>query len=111
MHGVRDYPLIDLGVVQDPATMVNDGFYDLIKVRIPEGTILNPVRPAALSCRTHLLGRLFDTLGAVLGQRTPEFLSAGGYSDSPHFFFSGWSKAGEWFQVFWSRYKSDLCDG
>ncbi|KAF9451234.1 hypothetical protein P691DRAFT_797109 [Macrolepiota fuliginosa MF-IS2] len=86
--------------VFDPATIVNDGSFELIDVRIPEGTILNPVRPAALSCRTHLLGRLFDVLGAVFGQRTPEFLSAAGYSDSPHFFFSGWNRAGEWFQLY-----------
>ncbi|KAF5357830.1 hypothetical protein D9756_001803 [Leucocoprinus leucothites] len=85
--------------VFDPTTIVNDGSFDLIEVRIPEGTILNPIRPAALSCRTHLLGRLFDVLGALFGQRTPEFLSAAGYSDSPHLFFSGWNKAGEWFQV------------
>ncbi|KAJ3567129.1 hypothetical protein NP233_g6572 [Leucocoprinus birnbaumii] len=86
--------------VFDPTTIVNDGSFDLIKVRIPDGTILNPIRPAALSCRTHLLGRLFDVLGALFGQRTPEFLSAAGYSDSPHFFFSGWNKAGEWFQLY-----------
>ncbi|KXN87731.1 5-oxoprolinase [Leucoagaricus sp. SymC.cos] len=86
--------------VFDPSTIVNDGSFDLIEVKVPEGTLLNPIRPAALSCRTHLLGRVFDTLGALFGQRTPEFLSAGGYSDSPHFFFSGWNKAGEWFQLY-----------
>lgn len=84
---------------QDPATVVNDGSFDLIKVTIPEGTILNPIRPAALSCRTHLLGRLFDVIGALFGQRQPEFLSAAGYSDSPHLFYSGWAENGEWFQV------------
>ncbi|KAF9002016.1 5-oxoprolinase [Cyathus striatus] len=91
---------IYLLTVFDPATVVNDGSFDLIKVRIPEGTILNPIRPAALSCRTHLLGRLFDVIGALFGQNQPEFLSAAGYSDSPHFFFSGWDKEGEWFQLY-----------
>lgn len=79
--------------------MVNDGAFDLIRVSIPPGTILSPIRPAALSCRTHLLGRLFDVMGALFGQRQPEFLSAAGYSDSPHLFYSGWTKDGEWFQV------------
>ena len=79
--------------------MVNDGAFDLIEINIPEGTILNPMRPAALSCRTHLLGRLFDVIGALFGQRQPEFLSAAGFSDSPHFFYSGWNASGEWFQV------------
>ncbi|KAK1229062.1 hypothetical protein PQX77_007878 [Marasmius sp. AFHP31] len=86
--------------VFDPVTVVNDGSFDLIDIRIPEGTILNPIRPAALSCRTHLLGRLFDTIGALFGQRQPEFLCAAGFSDSPHFFYSGWTKEGEWFQLY-----------
>ena len=37
----------------DPQIMFNDGFYDLMEVRIPEGSILKPREPAALSCRTH----------------------------------------------------------
>ena len=41
----------------DPQILFNDGFYELVDVRIPEGCILKPRRPAALSCRTHLLGR------------------------------------------------------
>ncbi|KAL0578437.1 hypothetical protein V5O48_003536 [Marasmius crinis-equi] len=86
--------------VYDPVTVVNDGSFDLLHVRIPQGTILNPIRPAALSCRTPLLGRLFDVLGALFGQRQPEFLNAAGQSDSPHFFYSGWTKEGEWFQLY-----------
>lgn len=78
---------------------MNDGSFELIQIKVPEGTLLNPVWPAALSGRTPLIGRLFDVLGAIFGQRTPEFLSAAGYSDSPHFFFSGWNRMGEWFQV------------
>lgn len=65
--------------VFDPTTVVNDGSFDLIEINIPVGTILNPQRPAALSCRTHLLGRVFDVLGALFGQRQPEYLSAAGF--------------------------------
>ena len=36
-------------MVFDPAIMFNDGFYDLMEVRIPEGTLLKPNYPAALS--------------------------------------------------------------
>ncbi|KAF7777449.1 hypothetical protein Agabi119p4_3521 [Agaricus bisporus var. burnettii] len=86
--------------VFDPTTIVNDGSFELIQIKVPEGTLLNPVWPAALSGRTPLIGRLFDVLGAIFGQRTPEFLSAAGYSDSPHFFFSGWNRMGEWFQLY-----------
>ena len=87
-------------MVFDPAILFNDGFYDLVDVRIPEGSLLKPRFPAALSCRTHALGRIFDVLGALLGQKTPEFLNAAGFSSSPHLMFSGFDKAGEWFQLF-----------
>ena len=87
-------------MVFDPQIMFNDGFYDLIEVRIPEGSLLKPLYPAALSGRTHALGRIFDILGGLLGQRTPEFLCAAGFSSSPHLMYSGRDKKGEWFQLF-----------
>ena len=88
-------------MVFDPQVLFNDGFYDLVEVRIPEGSLLKPKFPAALSCRTHALGRLFDLLGALLGKKQPEFLSAAGFSSSPHLMFSGFDKdSGEWFQLF-----------
>lgn len=87
-------------MVFDPQILFNDGFYDLVDVRIPEGSLLKPKFPAALSCRTHALGRIFDVLGALLGQKTPEFLNAAGFSSSPHLMFSGFDSQGEWFQLF-----------
>ncbi len=87
-------------MVFDPQIMFNDGFYDLIEVKIPEGSLLKPRYPAALSGRTHALGRIFDILGGLLGQRTPEFLCAAGFSSSPHLMYSGRDKAGDWFQLF-----------
>ena len=87
-------------MVFDPMILFNDGFYDLIEVRIPEGSLLKPKFPAALSGRTHALGRIFDILGGLLGQKTPEFLNAAGFSSSPHLFYAGTDKKGEWFQLF-----------
>jgi N-methylhydantoinase B len=87
-------------MVFDPQILFNDGFYDLIDVRIPEGSLLKPKFPAALSGRTHALGRIFDILGGLLGQKTPEFLNAAGFSSSPHLFYSGNDKKGDWFQLF-----------
>ena len=91
--------------VVDPQIVFNDGFYDLVDVRIPEGTLLKPKFPAALSGRTHALGRIFDLLGALLGMGAPEqMLNAAGFSDSPHLFYSGYDhrpgKDGQWFQLF-----------
>ncbi|WP_299323823.1 hydantoinase B/oxoprolinase family protein [Parasphingopyxis sp.] len=87
-------------MVFDPQILFNDGFYDLVEVRIPEGSLLKPKYPAALAGRTHALGRIFDILGGLLGQRAPEFLCAAGFSSSPHLMYSGFDKKGEWFQLF-----------
>jgi N-methylhydantoinase B len=87
-------------MVFDPQILFNDGFYDLIEVRIPQGSLLKPNYPAALSGRTHALGRIFDILGGLLGQKTPQFLNAAGFSSSPHLFFSGVDGEGKWFQLF-----------
>lgn len=84
----------------DPSILFNDGFYDLVDVHIPEGSILKPKFPAALSCRTHLLGRIFDVMGGLLGQGNPDAMSAAGFSDSPHFMYSGYDENDEWFQLF-----------
>lgn len=84
----------------DPAILLNDGFYDLVEVRIPKGSILRPNFPAAVSCRTHLLGRLFDIMGGLLGQGSPQAMNAAGFSDSPHLMYSGYDAEGKWFQLF-----------
>ena len=86
--------------IYDPQILFNDGFYDHVEVRIPKGSLLNPIKPAALSSRTHALGRIFDVLGGLLGQGAPDFLTAAGFSDSPHTFYSGYDKNGEWFQLY-----------
>jgi hypothetical protein len=68
--------------VHSPYTIPNDGFHDLVEgendfvpvftsctdfsiVEIPLGSLLKPVRPAAVSCRTHFLGR---TMGMSLSK-------------------------------------------
>src|SRR6202034_1971049 len=87
-------------MVFDPQILFNDGFYDLMEVRIPAGTLLKPLKPAALSCRTHALGRIFDILGGLLGQGNPQFMCAAGFSDSPHFMYSGHDRSGDWYQLY-----------
>jgi len=87
-------------MVFDPQIMFNDGFYDLMEVRIPKGTLLKPRHPAALSCRTHALGRIFDVISGLFGQGNPDFLCAAGFSDSPHFMYSGYDRRGQWYQLY-----------
>lgn len=60
--------------VYDPYTVVNDGFHQLLDIRIPRGSVLKPVRPAAISCRTHFLGRVMDVMQALFGQRDPSYM-------------------------------------
>ncbi|PGH12219.1 hypothetical protein AJ79_04399 [Helicocarpus griseus UAMH5409] len=84
----------------DPYCVVNDGFHDLLEIHLHPGTVLRPVRPAPISCRTHFLGRVLDILQALFGQRNPTFMAAAGFSDSPHFFYSGFRPSGEWYQLY-----------
>ncbi len=86
--------------IVDPQIIFNDGFYDLVEVNIPQGCLLKPNYPAALSGRTHALGRLFDVLGGLLGQGAPEAMNAAGFSDSPHLFYAGYDDNNQWFQLF-----------
>lgn len=83
-----------------PGTVINDGFHDLIDVYIPEGCLLKPVRPAPVSCRTHFLGRTLDVIQALIGQRNDNYKTAAGFSDSPHFYYSGFKPDGEWFLLY-----------
>lgn len=83
-----------------PGTVINDGFHDLIDIHIMEGTVLKPVRPAAISCRTHMLGRTMDVMQALIGQKNETYAPAAGFSDFPHFFYSGYKPDGEWYQLY-----------
>jgi N-methylhydantoinase B len=85
--------------VFDPQIAFNDGFYPLLRVVIPDGSLLHPRFPAALGCRTHTLSRVLDVLAGALAQRSPEFSTAAGYGSSPYMIYSGWDGRGEFFDV------------
>jgi len=86
-------------MVFDPQILFNDGFYDLIHVTLPNGSLLHPTFPAPLGSRTHALSRQFDVLGGALSYNAPEMATAAGYGSSPHFLFSGVDKSGRPFQL------------
>ena len=86
-------------MVFDPQILFNDGFYDLINVTLPEGSMVHPNFPAALGCRTHALSRQFDVLGGALSRNAPEMATAAGYGSSPYFLYSGNDSAGRPFQL------------
>ena len=86
-------------MVFDPQILFNDGFYPLLHVTLPEGTLMQPRFPAALGCRTHALTRLFDVLGGCLGVNAPELSTAAGYGTSPYLLYNGYDESGEFFHL------------
>src|ERR687890_369505 len=82
----------------DPTILFNDGYADIIKVNIPEGTVLRPKEPAPLSNRLVVMARQFDVLGAVYAKAIG-FNVSGSYGTSPNFVYSGVKKGGEPFQT------------
>lgn len=83
----------------DPSVLFNEGFYDLFEVILPEGSLLNPRFPAALSNRLNTHTRFFDCQAGALGQRAPHLSMAAGYGTSPHFIFTGTNSDGKYFQL------------
>src|SRR5260221_11720557 len=88
---------INLIMVNDPQILFSDGFYPLLLVVMPEGSLLRPRFPGALGCRTPALPRLFDVLGGALVKQAPELNTAAGYGTSPYMLYSGWDGNGEFF--------------
>jgi N-methylhydantoinase B len=86
-------------MVFDPQILFNDGFYPLLHVTLPKGSLIQPEFPAALGCRTHALTRLFDVLGGALAKKAPEFTTAAGYGTSPYLLYSGYDDNGDFFYL------------
>jgi N-methylhydantoinase B len=86
-------------MVFDPEILFNEGFYDLIDVRVPDGSILRPRYPAPLGNRVHTLSRWVDVIAGALGRQVPETAAAAGYGSSPHMIYSGTDVNGEPFGV------------
>ena len=86
-------------MVFDPQILFNDGFYPLLHVIQPEGSLILPKFPAALGCRTHALTRLFDVLGGALGNQAPDLTTAAGYGTSPYLLYNGYDQNNEFFHL------------
>jgi N-methylhydantoinase B len=72
----------------DPGVPANAGFYRTIVAKGPRGTVVNPVAPAAIGCRSVSCAVLGDVVAAALTQALPDKALAG---SGPHhlFIFSG----------------------
>ena len=81
----------------DPGVPANAGYYRTIAAKGPSGTVVDPVAPAAIGCRSVSCAVLGDVIAAVLTQALPEKALAG---SGPHhlFIFSGTDpKSGAYF--------------
>ncbi len=83
----------------DPTILFNDGYTDVIKVTLPEGSVLNPKPPAPLSNRLVVMARQFDVLQAVYAKALEAFKVSGSYGTSPNLVYSGVKEDGEPFQT------------
>ncbi len=75
--------------IYDPEIVYNEGFYNLLHVNIPQGSLLRPDFPAALGSRLHMMSRMFDCMSGALSLNSPENSPAADYGSSPHFLYSG----------------------
>ena len=82
-----------------PELVFNDGYYDLIDVTIPEGSVLSPRFPAPLGNRLSLMARQFDVLDAVFSKALEQFAVTGSYGTSPNFVYAGTDDDGKEFQI------------
>ena len=83
----------------DPELTFNDGFYDLINVEIPGGSVLKPEFPAPLGNRLTLMARHFDVLQAAFSKALDGFSVAGSYGTSPNLVYAGTDSEGNDFQM------------
>ncbi|MCG5214899.1 hydantoinase B/oxoprolinase family protein [Streptosporangium sp. KLBMP 9127] len=60
----------------DPDIALNAGLMRPISVTVPEGSLVNPVRPAAVGVRHAAASRVNDAVGGALGLAAPDVLPA-----------------------------------
>lgn len=68
--------LLHYAISKDPSCPVNSGVFRNLSVTLPEGSVLNPVFPAASGIRTASGARCYDVLNGALGKALPNFMPA-----------------------------------
>lgn len=58
-------------VITDPEIPNNEGVFRMVSIKLPEASLLNPRRPAAVNCRSVTLRRVVDTLMGAFAQALP----------------------------------------
>ncbi len=69
----RGYTISQLASLVDPSIPKNEGFFDCIDLRVPEGTCVNPVEGKPVSAGTHHPGvEVGDAIALAMAQILPE---------------------------------------
>jgi N-methylhydantoinase B len=69
----RGYTIAQLASLVDPSIPKNEGFFDCIELRVPEGTCVNPVEGKPVSAGTHHPGvEVGDAIALAMSQILPE---------------------------------------
>jgi len=69
----RGYTIAQLASLVDPSIAKNEGFFDCIDLRIPEGTCLNPTEGKPVSAGTHHPGvEVGDAIAIAMSQIIPD---------------------------------------
>lgn len=78
---VHPWVIVGLGYFiasQDPDIPTNAGFFRALSVTLPEGSLVNPVFPAAIGLRSVTGVRILEVLMGALGQAVPDKVPAAG---------------------------------
>jgi N-methylhydantoinase B len=78
-----------LRALSDAATPINGGSERPIRLVLPEGTLVNPVRPAPVSLRAHAARRIVDVLLGALVEALPDRIPACSASINGAFSYGG----------------------
>jgi N-methylhydantoinase B len=81
----------------DPETPVNSGILDLVEIRTPLGTIVDPTYPAPVCCAPDMSGRICEVVMKCWIETIPERVIAGSYSTGMQHIGWGFKKGGEEF--------------
>ena len=75
-HSWLTVQLLYYALTRDPSIPVNSGIFEPVTLSIPQGTLLNPVFPAAVGVRHATGNRVNDLLNGLLAQAMPRFMRA-----------------------------------
>lgn len=77
-HSWLSIRMLHYAVSRDATIPINSGLFEPVTMSIPEGSLLNPVFPAAVGVRHATGNRVNDVVTGLLCQAVPDFMRAAG---------------------------------